>query len=94
MVITDLHVVCVAVDKAKADSPLIVDSDRMLSLPVILECVETIPRRHLQVVQARRKIDVLKLARGSPGDIRGNRLTAPVANRSRVRPSANVLIIA
>ena len=43
MVVADLDVIRVAVDEPKADTPLVVHGDRVLSLAVTLERMEPIP---------------------------------------------------
>jgi len=93
MIVANLAVVRVAVDEPKTDPPLIIDGDGVLALAVTLERMEAIAGWHLQIVQARRQVDILQFACGSPGDLGGKRLVAPVVNSSRVRLSANVLII-
>lgn len=93
MIVADLDVIRVAIDQPKADTPLGVHRDRVLALTIILERMEAIARWHLQVIQGGRQVDVFQFANGSPGDVGGKRLAAPVVNRSRVRLSANVLII-
>jgi len=93
VMVADLDVIRVAVDKPKADTPLSVHRDRVLPLTFILERMQTIAGRHPQVIQARRQVDVFQFANGSPTDLGGSRLVVPVVNRSRVRLSANVLII-
>ena len=59
MIICDLHVVGVTVDKAKADTPLIVDGYGVLALAIPLQGMEMIAARYAQVVQGLSKIDVL-----------------------------------
>ncbi len=70
MVVSDLNVEGIAIDKPETDAPLVVDSDRMLSLPVTIKCVKTIAERNLQVVETRRQIHVLELSHGTLDDIR------------------------
>lgn len=51
MVIRDLNLESVAVDETKADAPLIVNADRMLSFPLPLKPMKLIPGRALEVLQ-------------------------------------------
>lgn len=69
MVITDLHVVSVAINEAKADSPLVVYRNRMLTYPITLQRVESVARRHSQIVQPNRQIQILELSSRPFGDI-------------------------
>lgn len=50
---------------AKADSPLLVDSDAVLALPIPLELFEVVGRGHPQSVQGFRHIQHSKLADGN-----------------------------
>jgi hypothetical protein len=65
VVVTNFNVIRIAIDEAKADSPLIVDRNRVLTFSVIFERVQPVPRRHLKIVDRRRKVYVLQLARGA-----------------------------
>jgi hypothetical protein len=72
MVITDLNVVSVAIDKPKADSPLIVDRNRMLPFPVAAKGVESVARRYFQIVKPNRQVQVLELSSRPLGDVAWN----------------------
>jgi hypothetical protein len=52
MIIRDLDIEGVAVGKSEADTPLIVDPNRMLARSIAFECFETIRRRQAQVRDA------------------------------------------
>ena len=62
MVIADLDLVGVPIFEPEADSPLIVDRDGVLTLPVSLQRMQPVTRRYPEVIQTRRQIDVLELA--------------------------------
>ncbi len=51
MVVNDLDVVRIAIRPAKANPPLVVDPDTVLSSAVALELLEPVPWRHTEVVQ-------------------------------------------
>jgi hypothetical protein len=69
VIVADLDVIRVAADESKADAPLSVHRDRVLALRIILERMEAIARRDLQVIQAGIQVDVFQLANSSPGDV-------------------------
>ena len=69
MVVADLDVVRIPVHEAETNAPLIVDRDRVLAPPIILERMEAIAGRHLEVVQLGRKMDILEFANRSGSDI-------------------------
>ena len=62
MIICDLNVIRVAVFESKADTPLVVDPNRVLSLPIGTKLMELVPRRQPEVLQTRRDVQVLKLS--------------------------------
>lgn len=62
MVIGYFYVVGVARFKSKAYSPLVVDGNRILPGPLALQFVQSIARRRLQIVHARREIKIFQLA--------------------------------
>jgi hypothetical protein len=80
VVIANLNVVRIAIDKPEADPPLIIYGDRVLALSISSKGVESIARRHFQVVEAGSQIHVLELAGGSLGNI-GRK---PLSSTSRV----------
>ncbi len=51
MIVSDFYVKCVARDPAKANSPLIVNSNTVLTLVVATELFESISWRSLQIIQ-------------------------------------------
>lgn len=52
MVVDDFDVVCVSIQPAETDAPLVVDAYAVLSLPVTLERLQPITGRNEQVLQA------------------------------------------
>ena len=90
VIVAHFDVVGIAVDKAETNAPLIVHGNRMLALPIAAQRMQAIAGGHFQVVEGRRQVHVLQLARRATSG--GKRLAAPVANRSCVRLSANDLI--
>jgi hypothetical protein len=61
VVVRKFYVVGVAVDKPETYAPLVIDGDRILSLPFSFEFVESIAWRNLQVIQTRCQVDIFQL---------------------------------
>ena len=57
VIINDLNVVGIAVVPSKADPPLIVDPDAVLTGSVALELLEPISWRHSQIIEMLRGVD-------------------------------------
>jgi len=53
----------------KADTPLLIDADTVLSLPVILQCFEPVAGWHFQVVKNCRPVQLRKLAESRSFDV-------------------------
>jgi len=70
------------VDKTKADSPLVVDGNRMLPCPLSLERVKPVAWRGLEIIKPSRQVDVLQLPSCSLDHIRRK----PSRLASRVQP--------
>src|ERR1035437_4317993 len=70
VMVADLDIVRVAIEKSKTHAPLIVHGDGMLPAAFGLEPVQAIAGRYLQIVQARSEVDVLQLARCPSRDMR------------------------
>src|ERR1019366_6297462 len=51
MIVGDLDSVRLAVNPAKANSPLVVDADAVLSVAIACKFLQSIPRRHAQIIQ-------------------------------------------
>jgi hypothetical protein len=65
VIVTDFDVIRIAVNKAKADAPLIIDGDSVLALAITLERVQSIAGRDLKVVERRSEVNILELAHGT-----------------------------
>ena len=65
MIVYDLHVVGVSFEPDKTESPLIVDSNTVLPLPVATECFQAISRWRCQVAQFRSTIQLTKFPAGN-----------------------------
>jgi hypothetical protein len=61
VVVGDLDLVGVAVGETKADSPLVVDGNRMLPCPLSRERVKPVAWRDLEIIKPSRQVDVLQL---------------------------------
>lgn len=77
VIVTDLYVICVAIDKSEANTPLIVDRNSVLTFPVAFECVKSIAVWNLQIIKPTCQMYVFKLTRGSLGHIRWKALCFP-----------------
>jgi hypothetical protein len=65
MVIHDFHIVRMTFSPAKADTPLIVDADAVLSAPFAEQGFQAMGWGNSQVLQGNRRIDALKTHPGS-----------------------------
>lgn len=61
VIVADFNIVRVAITESEADSPLIIDRDRVLSLAVVLQRVQPISGWNPEIVEARREVNVLEL---------------------------------
>jgi hypothetical protein len=64
VVVHDLDVVRITFTPQKADTPLIVDADTVLAIPVTVQRFEPIARRRRQVPQLRRAVQLPQLSSG------------------------------
>ena len=71
MIIRDLDVIGVAVDESKIYAPLVVNRNRILSLPIVLQLRQTIAGRDPQIGQTRGVLDILEFSNRPSNDIRG-----------------------
>jgi hypothetical protein len=62
MVIHDFDAFGPATRPPKADSPLVVDADAVLPLPVTLQGLQSVTRRNPQIAEATRDLELAKLA--------------------------------
>jgi hypothetical protein len=92
VVVGHLDLERVAIDEPKADAPLIIDGNGVLTLAIVSKCMKPVAGRHPQVVETRSQVHVLEFPRCALGDVRRNRLDLPVAYKLRVSSSANVWI--
>jgi len=61
MVIDDFHLERVSIRPLKADAPLLVDADAVLTLAVTLESFELIRRRDHEIAQIYRTVEIFEL---------------------------------
>ena len=83
VIVRDLDLVSVTIGETKAYAPLIVDTNRILSLSILSELMKPIARRDPKVVYSRCQVHVLKLSPRSPSDVR----------REPFRPSGSVKLL-
>jgi hypothetical protein len=62
MVIDNLHIMSAVWPPYEADAPFVIDANAVLSLPVTLECLQPIARRHPKVAETLGIIDHVELA--------------------------------
>jgi hypothetical protein len=70
MVIADLNIVRIAILEPEADPPLVINRDGMLAFAITFQPMQSVSRRYLEIIKARRKVYIFKLAYGSTGNIR------------------------
>ena len=70
MVVAHFDIVGLAVLEQKADSPLVVDGNRMLALAVASKRMQPVARWNSQVAKDGRRVYLLKLAQGPLHDVR------------------------
>ena len=73
MVIDDFHIVRIAVLPTETDTPLIVDPDAVLAVPIAGEVLQPITGQPRQVTQGGGAVELIELPYGGPG----NGLKAP-----------------
>jgi hypothetical protein len=69
VVVRDLDIEGIPVLEPEADAPLIVDGNRILALSISGELVQPVSRRHPQIADATREIDVLDFSPCPPCDL-------------------------
>lgn len=96
VVVSDLDVVGISIDEPETDTPLVIDRDGVLSLPIAAKCVKPVPRWDLQIVETGGQVHVLKLPDGPLDEIgweafrlpfRVQDLGAPISERLDHTPS-------
>jgi hypothetical protein len=70
MVVYDLHVVGIALSEVKADAPLVVYRDRVLSPAITVQSVQPIAGRNSQIIEVTCQVDVFQPTQGSANQIR------------------------
>jgi hypothetical protein len=68
VVVHDLDVVGISVTPHKTKTPLVVDPDTVLPLPLAAQGFQTVPRRCCQIAQLRGAVQLAKLSTGDPFD--------------------------
>src|SRR5438034_7686657 len=81
MIVDDFDVPRAVISPAKANSPLIVDSDAMLPTPITADLLQPIAGRHAQVTQILRAVEHLQLSFRYPG-CHGSLLNGPIIERN------------
>jgi len=62
MVVADFDIVCPAVLEQEADSPLIVDGNRMLAFAITPKGMQPVARWNPEVAESRRSVNLFELA--------------------------------
>ena len=62
MIVNDLYVSSALRGPDEADSPLLVYADAVLAFPIVLEGLEAVARRNLQILKGDRPVQLRKLA--------------------------------
>jgi hypothetical protein len=70
MVVCDLNIVGIALSEAKADAPLVVYRDRVLSPAVTFQSVQPVAGRNPQIIEVTCQVDVLQPTHSSSNQIR------------------------
>ena len=79
MIVAEFDIEHVAVFETKADTPLRVDRNGVLSGAIVLERVQSVTRRHAQIGELDSDVQRFQLAQGASGHVRWNppRLAGP-----------------
>jgi|SRR5579872_742599 len=83
VIVSDLNIERIAVEKAKADTPLVIDPDRMLSCSVVFQSFQPIRRWQPQILKPRCGMQLTKPHRGPLADIRRQSPTFASLEQSR-----------
>ena len=70
MVIYDFHIFCPRICPIKANSPLIVYADAILTGTITPECFKTIAGWHLQIIELIRDFELPNFASGNLSNVR------------------------
>jgi len=69
VVIDDFHIFCTCIRPTKADTPLIVDTNAVLTGTITLECFKVIAGWHPQIIKLTGDLDLSKLTPRHLSDI-------------------------
>src|SRR5215210_6489022 len=68
VVVHDLDALRPSVGPGKADPPLVVDTDAVLASSVASECLQSVARRHTEIVEGHRGVEDRQLPQRRPED--------------------------
>ena len=71
MIVNDLDLVRVTISPPKADPPLIVDANTVLTGAIAFQRLETVPRRHSEIVQRLGRVNGDQSAQHRPQELSG-----------------------
>ena len=74
VIVAELDVIGIAILEAKANAPLIVDTDRVLTRTIALECVQPISRWYAKIRKHRGRVNRLQSSKRPPRHIGGDSL--------------------
>jgi hypothetical protein len=66
VIVDDLYVVCVAVPPNEANTPLVIDADAVLAVPVALQGLQSISRRNGNVGEVSGSIQLPQFSQRNP----------------------------
>jgi hypothetical protein len=69
VVINDFHIFCTYIRPTKADTPLIVDTNAVLTGTITLECLKVIAGWHPQIIKSTSDLDLSKLTPCNSSDV-------------------------
>ena len=70
MVVDEFNALRMAVDPRKADAPLVVHPNTVLSPSIPAEFLQSVARRKAEIVQSHRRVDVAQLAQHHAAKVR------------------------
>jgi len=70
VVVADFNIVGFAIHVSKADSPLVVDGNRVLAIAITAKRVQSVARRNPKIAESSRRVYLLELSYGPPQNIR------------------------
>ena len=93
MVVGHLYIESMAILEAEADSPLLVDEDRVLALSIATQGMQAIAGRDSEVIELLCKVNVFQSLLCASDDAGGKQRDCPLTNKSLECLSAKVLIM-